>query len=898
MSHSKRDIDVIMDDALDSIRTEHVDDATVRRATDRVWRLIAEEQAVVAPVAVSTAQAETIRNCNDFQSLIPSYLKGELGSARRLLLEDHTQECIPCRKALKVAREGSRVVSIGAQRRTSAIGSQFTAWKWRIAASLILVLGAAGVFAYLRYGSFAAHSTVYTSNGQIYRVTNNQIAALKPGEDVSRFDRIRTAKDSTAVIRLDDGSLVEMKDRSEIYVTENSQGTTVHLDRGNVIVEAAKQRNKHLYVATEDALVSVTGTIFSVNSGTKGSRVSVVQGEVHVNHAKSEQVLRPGEQATTQTSIEKVSIQDEVAWSRNADEYIKMLADLAAIRKEIDERVPRIGVRYSTRFLDMQPDGTVLYAALPNFATTLAESHRIMQERISQNAALKAWWEKSHGSKNGEAETDQIINRIRQFGEYLGAEIVVSATMSGTGEPVGPLVMADLKNANGFRAFVEEQIKAASDAGKNGPSVRFIDDPLTALAAQQNEILIWVNGDYFAASPKLELIKQLAGNVSSSATNQFSSTSFHDRIADIYREGAGLIVAADLEKILPQVTNHNGVDSGASKALDQLGISNVKHLIVEQKEGQAKTNSRVVLSFNDQRRGIASWLAAPGPMGSLDYISPNANLVVAFVVKEPTALVDDLLGLMDKVSPDVRKHLNEVESQHGLNLRQDIAAPLGGEFALAVDGPVLPTPSWKMVFEVYDPATLQQTIEKLVAEANKFATSLGKKGLGIEKEEANGRTYFTLKSLDIGLEAHYAFVNGYMIACPSRALIDSAINYHDSGVTLTTAPRFRAGLPEDGNANFSALFYYDFGSIVAPLANRVANSNGALTDEQKKAIGALRANAMPTLAYVYAEKDRIVLSANMDGGPFGFGASSMMGAPNMLDLHQLLSQATKAMPGK
>ena len=153
------------------------------------------------------------------------------------------------------------------------------------------------------------------------------------------------------------------------------------------LVEAAKQHNGRLYVQTPDSLVSVKGTIFAVESGTKGSRVSVVEGEVHVQHAGNDETLLPGDQATTSPSLDKTSVQQNVAWSRNAARYANLVSDLAKLRRDVNQ-VARPGVRYSSKFVDLVPDNTVFYAALPNLSETLAESQRIMQERIKQNPAL------------------------------------------------------------------------------------------------------------------------------------------------------------------------------------------------------------------------------------------------------------------------------------------------------------------------------------------------------------------------------------------------------------------------------------------------------------------------------------------------------------------------------
>ena len=280
-------------------------------------------------------------------------------------------------------------------------------------------------------------------------------------------------------------------------------------------------------------------------------------------------------------------------------------------------------------------------------------------------------------------------------------------------------------------------------------------------------------------------------------------------------------------------------------------------------------------------------------MGSLEYISPDANIVAGFVVRDPVKLVDDLLGVIETVSPDLRKNLDKQQAERGLDIRNDIAAPLGGEFAFAVDGPILPTPSWKMVFEVNDSNHLQQTLERIVGEINKEAAKIGKAGLVWDRVEASGRTYYTLKSADFGLEVNYTYVNGYVVMGPSRALVERAVQMQGQGYTLLRSSRFTAGLPADGNANFSALFYHNLAPLVQPFAERIANSSGNLPQEQQQAIKSLAADMPPTLAYAYAKGDSITFAANTEGGPFGLSPATLLGAPNSLEIQHVLQQGLK-----
>src|SRR5215203_1619574 len=745
----------ILDKITAEIRNEKVDAAAVSVAADRVWARVS----AAAGEEFQSPAVETIQGCKDFQTLIPAYLGGKLSEARSLLLVDHTHECIPCRKAMNAARSRRSATAKPAARKPRYT-LQPVVMRWGIAAALVIGLGLLAIPFMQRfwpYGDFEA--TVQAAEGQVFQVADTQTASVNTGAKLQQGDKVRTAKDGRAVIHLRDGSLIEMKDRSELYLTKNGQGTTIHLDRGSIVVEAAKQKDGKLFVESGDSLVSVTGTVFSVNNGTKGSRVSVIEGEVNLNHAGSDRVLRPGEQATTNPAITTIPVKDEVAWSRNANRYTQVLSGLATLNHEL-KTVQQPGVRNSTHLLDLMPENTVVYAALPNLADTIVESHRVIQERMSQNAALRDWWEKEQSGRS--QNMDQVVETIRQFGSYLGDEIAVSVSMDEQGRPGEPLVLAELKNSQGFRQFLEQQIAKYAGEKKGGPEIQFVEDPMTAVSGsddKREKLYVWIQENLLVASPKLQQLQGVGTALSTGSVTSFTATPFRNRIAQVYQEGAGLVVAANLEKVVAATKSERtkGPDGEKTEStLDQLGILSVKYFVLDQKDTNGKTHTQASLSFSDAQRGIPSWLAAPGPMGSLEYISPDANVVAGFVVKNPTALVDDLLGVLETVSPELRKNLDTLQTQHGLNIRNDIAAPLGGEFAFAIDGPIFPTPSWKLVFKVNDPAHLQQTLERVVGEVNKEAAKFGKGNLAWEKNDIGGRMYYTLRSSDFGfLQVNY-----------------------------------------------------------------------------------------------------------------------------------------------
>jgi len=458
MKQSKQELDAIIDNAASKIRDEQIDPSIVNQSATRVWARVSQQAAENSSAEnINTMNStEHIHGCDDFQSLIPSYLEGKLSTARTLLLEDHSNECIPCRQEMKAQKAFAATKSatfIPRQHvRRSAVTQSTNTKRWNT--------------------SKVTRWSVAAADGSVYVLSDAGTRQLVSGEQLQKGETVRTAKDSNAVLRLADGSTVEMRERSEFSVSENRRGVTIRLDRGDVIVEAAKQHNGRLYVQTPDSLVSVKGTIFVVESGIKGSRISVVEGEVEVNHAGKDETLNPGDQTTTSPSLDKTSVQQNVAWSRNAARYANQVTELAKLRRDINQKVARTGVRYSSKFADLVPENTVFYAALPNLSETLADSQRIMQDRIKQNPALAQWSKGENG--NGFGLDEKAMARIQEFGSQLGDEIVVSAGMDAKGEPSSILVLGEIKDAATFRSYLDSEltrgVKGSDDRSDRGDS--------------------------------------------------------------------------------------------------------------------------------------------------------------------------------------------------------------------------------------------------------------------------------------------------------------------------------------------------------------------------------------------------------------------------------------------
>jgi len=375
---------------------------------------------------------------------------------------------------------------------------------------------------------------------------------------------------------------------------------------------------------------------------------------------------------------------------------------------------------------------------------------------------------------------------------------------------------------------------------------------------------MWVDGKLFAASGNLSELQRLAHRVDDPASRSFMGSRLYNQLAETYAGGVSWLLGADLTAAIAEGTGE--ISEKDAAMMDRLGMLDASTMVIERhRDGEwYATNAEV--RFSNERRGIVAWLADPAPMGSLEFVSPGAYVAASAVTKDGIEMFDDLLEMASNIDETTLAQLELFQQVVGIDLREDFAATIGGEATFALDGPMLPVPSWKLIVEVYDPGTLVHTIDRAVDLVNLQLAAGDMPQLVFEAAEGSGRTYYTIRRDGLDGQAVFANVDGYLVVAPSRALIDQSIAYRAAGTTLAGSGVFQALLPDNGFADCSALVYRDLGSLIDAIPPEMLG--------QLEFADALSDGLSQGLVCVFGENDRITASAT--GGSL-IGLASTLG---------------------
>jgi hypothetical protein len=830
------------------------------RATYALQADVPDADAITASAAKSAqrlgieinheAFSGTIRNCDDVRQLLDLYRAGTLPEARTLLVQSHLRECGLC---LRHFREGGAegAVDWAPPRIASTPRLHPHAWGWALAFSCALL--ASAFFVYKVYWQVppGVRAEVQSIDGSAYLISGAGPTRLIPGSKLVEGDRLRTAGDSHAVLRLSDGSVVEVDQRSTLDVSARGRSTTVAVDQGALIVEAAHRTSGHLYVRTPDCRLAVTGTLFSIDSGIKGSRVAVLQGSVDVAHAGVHALLHPGEQMATSDNLAPEPLDQAFAWSADREKYVGIMAQLANVQHLIAQ-IPLPQPRYSSEFLQRMPESTLLYISIPNLGDYLSQANAIFQDQLSQSPQLQEWW--ARGQKHNTEDLNSLVEKIHDVSQYLGDEVVIAGI--GQENQPGIAVLAQVQRG-GLDAELRRQFSAATGG------LVVLDEASLAASNATTE----VHGGYalvreheVAFSNSIATLKEFNAQLDAGASG-FGAGDFGKQIASAYGRGAGIILAADLHAMLQNRMVHGTHSPAGDRALDESGVGALQYLIAEHREANGMPQNHLNLEFSGTRQRVASWLASPAPIGSLNFVSPNAAVAVATLTKDPAAIADDIMEMASQAKGS-NSGWNEIDDKLQISVRDDLMANLGGDFLLALDGPVLPTPSWKLVIEVNDPDRLENTLERIVQAVNNQPHGSGAHAVAIEESTVNSQRYYAIHDLTAGnVLANYTFDEGFMIVTPQRALLMDALEIHSSGNSLGQSSSFRALLPRDQNENYSAVAYLNLRPVLTPLLSQFSG-------ESAEAIRKLAADSRPTVICAWGKDSRI--EAASDSHLFGF----------------------------
>ena len=569
-------------------------------------------------------------------------------------------------------------------------------------------------------------------------------------------------------------------------------------------------------------------------------------------------------QTTTTTSSQAPLPQD-------LNKYPGLLTEFGQLFQRLQREIKLPPGRSQSRLLPLLPESTVLYAAMPNYGDASHQALAVFRNELQQSSVLRDWWQHGDMATNG-PQMEDALEKFYQLSQYLGDEIVVSGAPVGAKTP-SLLILAEVRKP-GLKDFLQGMSKDLPDNKKMTLRLLDVADLATAKERRSTEdLLVLVRPDFMVAALDVKTLRNLNARLDA-GRGGLASTPFGQRLAQAYEGSATIVAAADLQQLMKQIPVDNAQNQ---KIFEGTGFNDAKYLVLEHKDVAGQAASQAELSFTGPRHGIASWLSSPGPLESLTFVSPQAMMAGAVLLKSPAAIFDDITDLASASNPNALASLAQMEQGLKLSLKDDLLRPLAGEIALEVESVTQSGAAWELVLRVNDPDHLKKTLSTLLATAPVSAKQF----------EEGGITYNTLqipsgqKTTEIG----YAFADGFLVVASSRETLAKAIQRHRSGDSLAKSAKYLALLPPGHLAQVSGVFYED------PVAMAALNMQ-RISPEMAAAFSQPGTESPAALICAYGEESALREVSRSGGADVGVGLIvAAIAIPNLLRARMAANEA-------
>jgi type IV pilus assembly protein PilA len=506
--------------------------------------------------------------------------------------------------------------------------------------------------------------------------------------------------------------------------------------------------------------------------------------------------------------------EDDLNWLLDILKNRELMAEAGRLLEKLQKGIQYPAARNQSRILPRLSESTVFYLAVPNYGETMHQALQIFQQELKESAPLRDFLQKNKLDA-AEPKLENGIQKFYEFSQYLGDEIVITGGLKGQ-DPDGVMV-AELKRP-GVKEFLE---KLNDEVFTNQPDHLRILDPQQLAAAGEKDAtqgpVVLVRPDLIAVGSSVAALRKFDSQIDASNA-KFASNALGQMLTQAYQGGANTLLGVDLRKILSLVPPGKPQDR---LMLEKSGFADVNYLVAGSTVSAEGSTNQGEVTFNGPRRGIASWVASPAPMGALDFMSTHPATAADAMLKSPAQVFDELREIM---GASAFATLPQMEARLNVNLKQDVLSKLGGEIAVEVKAPPMSQSSdaglvahvtgvaFKVILSVTDPAALQQTLTRLLAVAP----------FEMGQREEDGVIFHTLTPQSQGppTEINYFFMDGYLVITTDRAEAREAVRAHRSGASLAKSSALRDSLVRGQSPEASLMVYQDPGPMLSSMLSQ------------------------------------------------------------------------------
>jgi hypothetical protein len=545
--------------------------------------------------------------------------------------------------------------------------------------------------------------------------------------------------------------------------------------------------------------------------------------------------------------------------SAELKKYPGLLEEFGRLLDKLRQDVPSPAPRSESHLLPLLPESTVVYGAAPNYGDTVSHSLAVLGKELQDSPVLKSRWTTGTFATSA-PKLETALEKISQLYEYLGNETVLSVASSKetltflpvqkssaliTPKTPGILLVAEVRKP-GLDVFLRRWLAESTDA-KSKPGVRIFNPEELATAKDSppsdQQPVVLVRPDYVAAAFDLSTLRSFNDRVKSPNT-AFASSAFGQRVSSAYSGGITILAAADLHTLIQKIplpTKDN------QQTFERSGFADLDYVEWRRGSVDGQEASNGQLTFSAPRHGAAAWLASPGPLGSMDFVSPKANYAMAMRLTSFSQILDDVQAIAGPANANSFAAIAGGEKALSLSLKQDLLDLLGEDLTLEMDHSIPPPAAWRVIVKVKDTEHFQKTLNTLLTVAHMAAQPAENSGVKYNTIHIPGQN-----PMDIA----YAFADNYLVVASNADGLLEALHLHGSPDSLVKSAKYLASLPKASPADASAVLYQNAGNLTALEA--VSPQFSAFL---KQRVG----ETSPSVVRVYAEPT-VIRETSADSG--------------------------------